>query len=180
MRVNASLGWMLTGLALLSGQAQAKCTISNQNQLLVMVTRCNSVRYTGDATHLSKRGALMQVRVLMAEEVAVPGGSAAPVPAYWQPGTVAQVFVAGSPAKLCALTLGTGAPMLVRLSDQCCDTVPCKRFHPATHTQVMPVHRAGYFEAPGEDELRERAAVLQALKEYGKRKRLHRVFHEGV
>ena len=172
MRLKASLGWILAGLALLPGQAQAKCAISNQNQLLVMATRCNPVRYIGDRLHLSQRGALMQVRVLMAEEVAVPGGSAAPVPAYWQPGTVAQVFVAGSAVKLCALTLGAGAPILVRLSDQCCDTVPCKRRHVATHTQVVPVYRAMYVEAPDEDELRERAAVLQALREYGKRKPL--------
>jgi hypothetical protein len=37
-----------------------------------------------------------------------------------------------------------------------------------------------YVEALDEDELRERAAVLQALRDYGKRKRLHRSFQDGA
>jgi len=178
--MKTSLGWFLVAMALLPCQVQGKCAILNQQELLVEVSRCNSVRYTGDTLHLSRRGALLQVRVLSAREVAVPHGLAAPVSASWQPGAVAQVFVAVSAGKVCSLTLGRAAPLLVRLPQLCCDTGDCERGRIATHTEVVPVHRAMFVGTPDDEEVRERAAVAQALKERARHKRVHRAFREGV
>jgi hypothetical protein len=163
------LRWCLSSLAAamtcLPLPAESRCVRYEPPHLLMAVTRCNPVRYVGTELEMTKRGALMDVRVLAVWKLPVLGDKAEPAPAHWQPGTQARVFVSGNGARLCALTLGQGAPIMVAPVHACCDVDPCRRHGPSTHTAVSPVWADRYAEPPGEEELAERARVRARLEE---------------